>query len=732
MGDSRVLAIDIETYGIIKGNTQNYFHPARIRHQDAPPEVIVSVAITLVDIEQPLCLSSLCDMTPGDSIVFDFSKPQHIRLLQQWLRHADTLLLMNAPFDLTVLRDDPRFSDILNGRHTILDAAIVNYLNNEFQPERSLKDIGLALRIYSYDDDIISHEKQYTSPSDPELHSYNSQDTHNTVLAIRELARRIRSFYPSTSKLSPYSISFFSSTIYSVIKMLEAGIPHSTPTLLSIQQAHQHEADEIAATLQSHNLLLTGTGSQKSQSDFINKCFDAAEEIDPLPQRRLYPDGTTQIVPVSEPARRLGVYSILDSELVEKTKAKRALSASLRNRILLACLLPPEHPTLLPLSLWNRHSHLMKRISSYTAPLLRRSLSKSNKRPHRSVLIPHPTLRPVPSDGERAFVPTRPHILYDSSVAIAYPSIFITPSKIKDDDGASGGQRQGRLSFKDPGAATYPSDIKATLRSRYHHGSIISFDLSQAELRVAALLSGEETLLRAFTEGLDLHSERAVSVFRSELLRRYPAHYLDEWIHDDHSTHADAYEEFSDDFRQPAKHANFTDLNLGGADVLQATILKKSRMLIPIEVCRKIVAMRPKSRPRLTAWQTELIAKAKSQGYIEMPFTGHSHLFLGGSDNKPNEIVNHPIQVGAATAMLDIQNHLDLPPLILPFLNIYDAVLLDTPPRLLSDAYSAFETSFNRCVTSGYWAMLCDHAKHTCPLRYDAKVISCSAEAAVA
>jgi DNA polymerase-1 len=80
----------------------------------------------------------------------------------------------------------------------------------------------------------------------------------------------------------------------------------------------------------------------------------------------------------------------------------------------------------------------------------------------------------------------------------------------------------GRLSSNDPNLQNIPIRTAEGRRVREAFvappGSVIaSADYSQIELRIMAHISGDESLLRAFTEGLDVHRATAAEVFGVEV-----------------------------------------------------------------------------------------------------------------------------------------------------------------------------------------------------------------------
>lgn len=84
------------------------------------------------------------------------------------------------------------------------------------------------------------------------------------------------------------------------------------------------------------------------------------------------------------------------------------------------------------------------------------------------------------------------------------------------------GAATGRMSSKDPNLQNIP--IKSELGRRIRNGfvaekgsKIVSFDYSQIELRIAAMLSKDEKLTEIFKKGLDVHTAVAAQVFKVEL-----------------------------------------------------------------------------------------------------------------------------------------------------------------------------------------------------------------------
>jgi DNA polymerase I-like protein with 3'-5' exonuclease and polymerase domains len=294
---------------------------------------------------------------------------------------------------------------------------------------------------------------------------------------------------------------------------------------------------------------------------------------------------------------------------------------------------------------------------------------------------------------------------------------------MKEGAGDPGGTLQGRPTCKKPAAQTFPPLLKGCIVSRFPGGFLLSNDLSQIELRVPTLLSGDEALVRNYQLGLDLHTDRARSIFDTNEVDKLQ--------------------------RQVGKTINFADLYLAMAKTMRATVLQMTGLNMPLSFFQRIVDARYSERTGLTLWQVEQCRTAARQGYIELPFTGQSRMFDGfvfdekewGKNHRiqqvkrhpedpdvVHEIVNFPIQTIAGNLMLQIQREVsDLlglykspHPDIRMFLNIYDAVWFDCRRQKDVDlAQQAFDHVVNNCR---YWQMLQDLYGREVPLAYESSV----------
>ena len=236
----------------------------------------------------------------------------------------------------------------------------------------------------------------------------------------------------------------------------------------------------------------------------------------------------------------------------------------------------------------------------------------------------------------------------------------------------------------------------------------MGFDLSQIELRVAALLSGDSDLVAAYREGLDLHKSRAEQIFGGDIEER-----------SDYS-----------ELRQAGKMINFADLFRSGPSTMQSQLLAMTGQLHPLDFFKEIAHNRKKDRPGLWRWQNYVIREVRKKGYYSLPFIGQSRYFQGGDKWDVNEIVNFPIQTTAGNTLLCIQHDLHhnlLPSLniretevkMFMFLNIYDAFYLDVAPGWEETAKQSVAAAVREVAERGYWANLQEYYGREIPLEYD-------------
>lgn len=663
----KLISLDIETYGSCVANgkgqflpSQSAFHPQRALQTDgvSRDNMVLTCTITTEVHSCPCTKTYLADITldkakPCCTFTLHMDQEKDRVLLHRWLTWADTILGMNLPFDLQFLRAcDPRFQFATTpyGK-TLYDLSILNYLHSELRPERSLKSLGPVLGTHAYKRTI--KDGKFRSPHDPQFLDYAAQDTHNTLLASAELARRILLDWPNTDKLSTYCIQHYSDCLWTIITMSEAGIPMSREDLSDIRETMLIASDLAIKSAEHHGVQLEGTGSAKSKAAFLDECVQklASRNID-----------------------------ILSHPLAQFTEKTRAFSFSDANRNLIrGSLLDTDTREVAVLTAAAAHQQAQKMLSTYVWPLLDGKRNKPEDKG--SVVLPLPY--PGEADG------------------LAFPVWYPVPSAPKDASGSEGGTIQGRITCKNPSAQTFPPQIKECIKSRFHGGTILSLDLSQIELRVAALCSGDKSLLAAFNDGLDLHTDRAVQLFGKDVL---------------------SSPTFKKRERQVGKTMNFADLFLASPFRMRMSVHEMTGELMPMAFFEQVAETRPDARPGLHRWQQSLLRRVDTDGHLVLPFTGQSRTFVGGSSEHLNEIVNFPIQTQAGNTLLAIQRAIAplLSPHVKMFLQVYDAVYLDLHPSVDVDALKQkLKFHIEEVRDRGYWAKLQSHYGNTVPLEYD-------------
>jgi DNA polymerase-1 len=202
----------------------------------------------------------------------------------------------------------------------------------------------------------------------------------------------------------------------------------------------------------------------------------------------------------------------------------------------------------------------------------------------------------------------------------------------------------GRLSSNDPNLQNIPIRTPEGRRVREAFvapaGSVIaSADYSQIELRIMAHISGDESLLRAFTEGIDVHRATAAEVFGS------------------------TPDQVSSEQRRYAKVINF------GLIYGMSSFGLARNLGIENKAAASYIERYFARYPGVKAYMDETKALAKEQGYVETVFGRRLYLPEINSPNGPRRggaeraAINAPMQGTAADliklSMIKVQNVLD-------------------------------------------------------------------------
>lgn len=665
MTSPRIVSLDIETYGFCerdrRGRTlpeQTVFHPSKSVHTDGCPvdSLVQTVQLTIPEADprpepsRPWNMHLLAGLRPWRTFVLDPSSPKDVRTLCRWLLHADTIVGSNIQFDVLYLRHAiPAASAILRRRlHTLVDTMVLAFLECEARPERSLKDLCRLRGLAKWGETL--RDRRFPSPTDAAALAYAADDPHATLVLAADLAASIVRDQSDTPKTLPTVLSHYSNSIWTAVELAEVGIPYSVSRLRRLQSSLETSLGVAESMARARGLLLSGPGSDASK-------------------RALASSAASAVQPFLGPEESVGL-----------TPKKKEVQWSDANRALFLKHLPPAHPSCLALRWGDVHASRQKLLSTYVYPLLHHKRNDPSNKGSR--------LCPYPSNPD---------------VGLAHPSWFVVPSLVKGGKGFEGGTIQVRMTCKGPAAQTDPPVIQGCRRSRHLDGTLASIDLSQIELRVPAVLSGEPSLVDAFERDLDLHTDRALRMFGSDI--------LDDPL-------------FKEVYRQAGKTVNFADAFWASDHTMQQQVYERTGRLIPLEFFSLAVADRPRLRPVLWRWQNALVESARRNHRIVLPIVGATRPFPGRIDAHVNEILNFPVQTWAAVVMKEfhdlILRRLSKP--VLSYLQVYDAANFDLPRLHVPALRSAISDAHAELVTVGMWHRLCAEHGTSVPLKYEFKL----------
>lgn len=223
----------------------------------------------------------------------------------------------------------------------------------------------------------------------------------------------------------------------------------------------------------------------------------------------------------------------------------------------------------------------------------------------------------------------------------------------------------GRLSSNDPNLQNIPVRTPEGRRVREAfvapEGKLIaSADYSQIELRIMAHLSGDEALLRAFRDGLDVHRATAAEVFGV------------------------AVDEVSSEQRRYAKVINF------GLIYGMSSFGLAKNLGIDTKAAAAYIDKYFQRYPGVKRYMDDTVALAHAQGYVETVFGRRLYLpeINGGSGPRKKAAeraaINAPMQGTAADlikkAMVAVQAKLDAEkPGIMVIMQVHDELVFELP-----------------------------------------------------
>jgi uracil-DNA glycosylase family 4 len=198
--------------------------------------------------------------------------------------------------------------------------------------------------------------------------------------------------------------------------------------------------------------------------------------------------------------------------------------------------------------------------------------------------------------------------------------------------------------------------------------SFVYFDLSQAEMRFAANVSGDENFIKS-CKG-DVHAGNAKIIFAG-----IPG----------------AVEALTNDpkgagkkFRDIAKNCGFAISYLAEAEKLFFHLIEHE-FEVDLAVCQDIINQIHAAYWRYYQFVEENVQLCRKQGFLRSPFLGRKRWL--GFYPKPTEVANHPIQSGVADVMNERLVVIDerMPRGVKQIVYAYDAAIYETPEGLVDE-----------------------------------------------
>lgn len=206
------------------------------------------------------------------------------------------------------------------------------------------------------------------------------------------------------------------------------------------------------------------------------------------------------------------------------------------------------------------------------------------------------------------------------------------------------GTATGRLSSSDPNLQNLPTkseegkEIRKAIVPQDPNWWIVSADYSQIELRILAHLSGDENLLRAFEEGIDVHTLTASRIFNVKP------------------------EEVTEEMRRAGKMVNFSIIY--GVTPYGLSV----RLGVPVKEAEKMIVNYFVLYPKVRDYIQRVVSEAKEKGYVRTLFGRKRDIpqLMARDRNTQAEgeriAINTPIQGTAADiiklAMIEIDREL--------------------------------------------------------------------------
>ena len=249
-----------------------------------------------------------------------------------------------------------------------------------------------------------------------------------------------------------------------------------------------------------------------------------------------------------------------------------------------------------------------------------------------------------------------------------------------------GGMVTGRFGCTNPNIQNQPREGFKHLYRAAQGYQFVTGDLSQIELRVAGLISGDTAINEAYAGGRDLHREVAAERAGKDSADVTKAE------------------------RQAAKAINFGLLFGAGAKRLRQQATSSYGVEMSMDEALEAKRFFHTKYPRLSAWQQEAVTDANACEYSESPFIKLTRHY---DDRVYTHAMNYPVQSGAwevlAMAIVYIDARLPADGSIRISHHVYDELCLVarddqvlTAALLLRDGFlHGFQTAFPEGATRG-------------------------------
>ena len=238
------------------------------------------------------------------------------------------------------------------------------------------------------------------------------------------------------------------------------------------------------------------------------------------------------------------------------------------------------------------------------------------------------------------------------------------------------GARTGRLSCSNPNLQQLPRDNSVRQNFVPEEGRVfVCADYSQVELRVAAEVSRDKTMLKAYEEGIDLHRLTASLISKKRI------------------------EDVTKEDRQKAKAFNFGLLFGLGAKKFSHYAKKSYGATVSQDEAEEGVDTFRETYYGYREWQLAQSELALKQGFVTTPCGKRRCL---DKDNSYGPSMNTPVQGGAAECMLSalirLQKQLSTESDIKLVLSVHDELLLELPVKLAEKGKQLLVD----CMTKGF------------------------------